>query len=204
MRDHQDSLALLAVEVGQQVQDGVGVTRVEVAGRLVGQQQCRPADHRPGDRDPLLLADGKLSGFLVGEIGQSPTFPPHFDLPVEGLLANLQRQRYVSSGTDRRQQVEPLKDKADRLPPQSRALTVRKPQRLAASDVNTGGLRRRHHQAQDVQQRRLAAARRPHDAQELTPADLQVNPVQHRLDYRAVLVGVMHPCDVDHQLSVHS
>ena len=35
------------------------VARVEVAGRLVGEDEGRPADERPGDRDALALAAGQ-------------------------------------------------------------------------------------------------------------------------------------------------
>ena len=44
--------------------------RVEVAGRLVGQQQRRLADHRPGDRHPLPLAAGQLVRPVVEPVAQ--------------------------------------------------------------------------------------------------------------------------------------
>ena len=44
---------------------------VEVAGRLVGQQQRRVADHRAGDRDPLPLAAGQLVRPVVEPVAQA-------------------------------------------------------------------------------------------------------------------------------------
>jgi hypothetical protein len=37
-------------------------SRIEIAGRLVGEKQARPVDQRSGDGDALLLAAGKLAG----------------------------------------------------------------------------------------------------------------------------------------------
>jgi hypothetical protein len=46
----------LAAQPGQQVENPGGGMRVQVAGRLVGQQQVRGVDHGPGDGDSLLFA----------------------------------------------------------------------------------------------------------------------------------------------------
>ena len=47
------------------------VVRVEVAGRLVGEQQRRAVDQRPGDRDALLLAAGELRRVVVQPVAQA-------------------------------------------------------------------------------------------------------------------------------------
>ncbi len=62
MRDHQDRLVELAAGASQHVQHGVGVFRVEIAGRLVGQHDGGAADERAGDGDALLFAPGELVG----------------------------------------------------------------------------------------------------------------------------------------------
>ena len=48
-----------------------GRCRVEVPGRLVGEDQRRLGDERAGDRDPLLLAAGELAGPVLGAIGEA-------------------------------------------------------------------------------------------------------------------------------------
>ena len=55
VRDHHDRLAVVPVERLQQGQDLVARFAIEVAGRLVAQQQRRVGDNRAGDADALLL-----------------------------------------------------------------------------------------------------------------------------------------------------
>ena len=56
---------------GQNIEDVMGRARVEVAGRLVGDEQGRVVGQRPGDRDPLLLSAGDLRGETVSEVRRS-------------------------------------------------------------------------------------------------------------------------------------
>jgi hypothetical protein len=55
----------------QQPHDLLGGLRVQLAGRLVGEQQLRAGRQRPGDRHPLLLAAGQLTGPLPGVLAQA-------------------------------------------------------------------------------------------------------------------------------------
>jgi len=51
---------------GTEEGDDLGALRgVQVASRLVRQQQFRLMDQRPRDRDPLLLASGQLAGPMM-------------------------------------------------------------------------------------------------------------------------------------------
>ena len=56
-------------------------SRVEVAGRLVGQDELGVVDQRSRDREPLLLAPGELMRKVVGDVRQpelvdQPPRPP--------------------------------------------------------------------------------------------------------------------------------
>ena len=68
--DHHDRAAG-AVQLVEQAEDLGGRGRVEVAGRLVGEQQVRLGDQRPGDRDPLLLAAGELARPVLGPVAEA-------------------------------------------------------------------------------------------------------------------------------------
>ena len=60
VRDHDDGLAVLAVERLEQAEDFVAGLAVEIAGRLVAEQQRRIGDDGARDADALLFAAGKL------------------------------------------------------------------------------------------------------------------------------------------------
>src|SRR5690606_3034296 len=72
--------------------------RVEVSGRLVGEQDQRPVHERPGDRDPLLLAAGEFVRVTVllaaeaDELQHLGDHPPRHGL---GLADHLEREGHV-------------------------------------------------------------------------------------------------------------
>ena len=108
------SLAEL-LEQRHHLQAGV---RVEVAGRLVGQDEARPVDQRAGDRHPLLLAARELAGVVVEPLAEAD--------PLQRLRGAApaaragrsprvdQRQLDVLQRGGARQQVEALEDEAER------------------------------------------------------------------------------------------
>ncbi len=71
VRDEDQRRAALAVEPEHQVRDFDAGGGVEVAGRLVGQQQLRLAGERARDRDALLLAARQL----LRVVGRAPREP---------------------------------------------------------------------------------------------------------------------------------
>ena len=62
--DHADRGAF-AVQLAQQLHDRFAVLRVEVAGRLVREQDRGRAGDRAGDRDALLLTARELAGQVL-------------------------------------------------------------------------------------------------------------------------------------------
>ena len=67
MGDHDDGFALV-VELAQEPHDLVARVRVEIAGRLVRQNDMRIVDQGTGDGHALLLAAGKLRGPVIEPI----------------------------------------------------------------------------------------------------------------------------------------
>ena len=65
------------VKTLEQVKDHSGSRFVQIAGGFVGQQQPGVVDQRPSQRNPLLLAAGKLAWPMGATI-----FQPHFFQPV--------------------------------------------------------------------------------------------------------------------------
>ena len=83
------------VDPVEQLHDPDRGDRVEVAARLVGEQQRRVVDEGAGDRDALLLAAGELVGVAV-ELGREADEAQH----LRHLLADL-----GAAGADHLQRV---------------------------------------------------------------------------------------------------
>ena len=65
VRDEHDRRAAPAIDVDQEVDDLVAGAGVEIAGRLVGEQDRRLVGQRPRDRHALLLAAGELRRIVM-------------------------------------------------------------------------------------------------------------------------------------------
>jgi len=70
VRHHQQGDAAIALEGFEDFDDLRAGRRVEIAGRLVGEQQRRLHDHCARDGDALALAAGQLGRPVRGAIGQ--------------------------------------------------------------------------------------------------------------------------------------
>ena len=68
--DHDDGLAVLAVERLEEAEDFVAGFAVEVAGRLVAEEQRGVGDDGPRDADALLLAAGKRARIMPLTFGE--------------------------------------------------------------------------------------------------------------------------------------
>ena len=170
-------VAPAAVQLAQQVHHRLAVLGVEVAGGLVGQQDRRlPADGT-GDGDALLLTAGELRGQVLGAVGHADALERGVDAlaPLVRLHAAVdERQLDVLEHREVADQVEALEDEADLAVADPGPLRHRQLGHfLAVQPVLAVG--RRVEQAEDRQQRGLAAARRPGDGDVLALLDLHVD-----------------------------
>src|ERR671916_708188 len=95
VRDHDRRLAVELDRLAQQRQHLVPGLRVEVAGRLVGEQDGRLGDQRAGDRDALLLAAGQLRRTVVAAVVEAHALEQGVERRAVDLLAgDRQRQRH--------------------------------------------------------------------------------------------------------------
>ncbi len=176
----QDDRRPAAVQVAQQVEDGAARAAVEVAGRLVGQDQRRLADQRPGDGDPLALAARELRRLVPEPVLEADALqrrlgaPPPFADRHPGVQ---QARGDVVGRRQRLQQVEALEHEADAPRAQGRQLAVAHPPGVDAGDVHRPG-RRPVEQAHELQQGRLARARRADHGHELALLDRQLDVAQ--------------------------
>src|SRR5690242_4483874 len=161
--DHHHRLIELVDRLAQQAHDVGAGLRVEVAGRLVGEDHGRLADEGAGDGDPLLLPAGELGG----AVGAPVLEPDRLDQLVHPGLVGLpagdrERQDQVLLGGEDRQQVEELEDEAELVAAQLGQLAI-----VEAGDVDPVELDpargRLVEASEDVHQGRLAGAGGPHD-----------------------------------------
>ena len=110
---YEDDSHAMNVQPLEHPQDLVAGMRIEIAGRLVGQQQRGVIDQCPGDGDPLLLSAGHLRGLVAHPLGQADLLeqrlaqPPRVvaGRPAEGVV---QRHEDVVQGRRPRQEIEAL------------------------------------------------------------------------------------------------
>ena len=70
VRDEHKRYSAVPVQVGHQLEDMLAVLRIQIAGRLVGEQDLRLVGERSCDGDPLLFAAGKLGRVMVSAVRQ--------------------------------------------------------------------------------------------------------------------------------------
>jgi hypothetical protein len=174
------------IDLAEEVHDFEGQVGVEIAGRLVGQDELRLVDERARDRDALLLATGQFF-----RIGIHPVLQAH---PLQHLerLALLHREvdaedahheRDVLEDREARDQAEVLEDESDGA---AVALNLRRAEVLevAAGDLQIAFARQILAQ-QQPEQGRLAGAAGAGEKEELALVDGQ-REIAQRVDAAAV------------------
>src|SRR6266540_2911233 len=164
----------------QRLQDLVAGARVEVAGRLVGQQHRRLGRQRPGDRHPLLLAAGELRGPVQQALGEA-----HGLQGLGGAPAPLgpaepavdQREADVAERRGPRQELEVLEDEADHLVAEPGQLVVGQPGDVAPLERQAAA-GRPVQAAEQAEQGGLPRAARSHDRQRVPARDRHVHAVE--------------------------
>src|SRR6266511_440636 len=178
--DHHHRHAALGPQPRQQLQDLVAGARVEVAGRLVGQQHRRLGRQRPGDRHPLLLAAGELRGPVQQALGEA-----HGLQGLGGAPAPLgpaepavdQREADVAERRGPRQELEVLEDEADHLVAEPGQLVVGQPGDVAPLERQAAA-GRPVQAAEQAEQGGLPRAARSHDRQRVPARDRHVHAVE--------------------------
>ena len=173
---------------------------VEVAGRLVGEHDRRPADERAGDRHPLPLAAREL-----GRASEQPIAEPDPVKRLCGPFTALVRRRprveeAVGDVLERARvlcQEELLEDEADPGRPHTGQVAVGQVRHVEPGDQDPTGaraLQRSHH----VEQRRLPRTGRTEDRRQLARLDPEADALQrgHR---RVGAVGLGDRVELEHR-----
>jgi hypothetical protein len=196
--DQHERGAAGAVNLQQQLDHLAARRTIEVAGRLVGQQDRGIVGERPGDCDPLLLAARQLRRVVMRAIRQ-----PHFGEQRAragrriGAVGNLDRHQHVLERGQRRQQVKGLEDEPDARSPQPRQVVLAQRGDVDAVDQDAPA-RGRVEPGDQPEQRRLAAAGRADDRDHPALGDRQVGGMQDRQRAAAARHGLRNAAQLDH------
>src|SRR5215831_8932107 len=71
VRGDEEREPTLSGQAQEQIENHLARLRIEVAGRLIGQDELRPVDERAGHRHPLLLAARQLAWTMAETIGET-------------------------------------------------------------------------------------------------------------------------------------
>ena len=199
----QCGVAFAAHQLDELAEHSIGGVLVEIAGRLVRQHQLRLVGERARDRDTLLLAARKLARTMVEPRAQAQR-AEQFARPRLRLFARLAgdqlRQDHVLFGAEIGQQVVELVDEAEIVAAQFGALAGRQLARLDAGDLDPAA-KTALEQADRLQHRRLARARRPQQSDDLAGPDFKVHPAQHLDRHPALLKAAGEICQPDDRVT---
>ena len=114
---HDDSYAVVAVEVVEQVHHLGAHGRVKIAGRFVGEDDCRLAYDCTGDSYALTLAAAELRGQMFFAVSHLQAFEHFVDASVAfggaDALAVGEREFDIGGHVKRRNQVKTLEHEAN-------------------------------------------------------------------------------------------
>src|SRR5438093_13573279 len=178
--DHDDGLLEISVQRLEQIQDFLARLRVEFARGLVREEQGRIVRQGNRDGDPLLLAAAHLVRPMARTVGEADEVEEFLrpSLPGRAVFGGeAHRQLDVFLGGERRDEVEELEDEARLAQSISDELSVAHVDQVGAVHLDpTRG--RAVDSAKDIQERRLAASRRPSNRDEFAVVDVQAEAAQ--------------------------
>ncbi len=125
VRDEDDRRARLVVHLAQHLEHELAGAEVQVAGRLVAEDQLGRLGERACHGDALLLAAGELRREVAGPLGEADLGEELRGVEIRAVavaLGEFEGEADVLLGGQRRDQVEELEDEADVLAPEQREL----------------------------------------------------------------------------------
>ena len=172
-----DRLAMVGDDRSEQFDDTARVLGIEGSGRLVGKDDRRRGDQRPGDRSALLLTAGEGIGTVVGAVPHADGLERGAGSRVTAGLGDAVEHQRQADILDQRQfgeEVVTLEDEADPAPPDNRQVVVAEGGQIdPLEDHLPGG--RPGDATEKVEERALPRPRGPGDRHELPRLDLDID-----------------------------
>ena len=118
VRDDDERHSPLTLDVGEDFHGAGGVNAIEIACRLIGQQDLRLIGQSPGDGNALSFPGRELAGVLIGAVVHAQFLKQLMSAlgPVDSTAFDSQHGHLnILDGAQSRHQVEGLEDEADVL-----------------------------------------------------------------------------------------
>ena len=113
VRDHNDRLSEILIELSQEAQHGFRALRIEVSRGFVRKNDFWLAHDGSRQSDPLLLAPGELGGLVMKSFAKAKKIGDHFEtVRIETISVNMLSESDVVIGVQSREQIETLKDES--------------------------------------------------------------------------------------------
>ncbi len=189
VRRPEDAAVAFARELADPRADDLRGGRVERSGRLVEQQQLRPVQQRLRERGASLLAGRQQAALRVAQVLEIELLEHLFDSPRE-----------PAHSVDQAEHAQVLRDRevARQRRVDRREVGLRERERAPARDVDAADLDRargrREHAEHGVDDRGLARAVRPEQAEDLVAPDHE----RHVIDRDESSVGLAEIVDREH------
>jgi len=178
VRHHQEAAAGARHEVSRQRQNVIRGRFIEIACRLIREQQQRLDRERAADRDPLLLATGQLLRVALQKIAEPEPFHKLFVPDGIKPAGNPRLEGEVVFDGEARDEVELLEDEAQAIAPQRSPFCVGQGDDIGTIKQNgsaIGGIK----PGDEVQQCALAATRFSRQRHALAGFDIKTDTAQH-------------------------
>src|SRR5262245_3945207 len=204
VRHEHDRQPALDVQLLKDVHHLDAGPRVEVAGRLVGEQQHRVGNERARDRDALLLS----ARHLVRMVIDARTEADRFERGLRQLMALRsfdpagikERELDVLERGRSRQEIEPLEDEADLLVPYLGELALRELGHVATVEtIGPGG--RSVQASKEMHEGRLPRARRSGQRDEFARLHVERHAAQRANVDLANVIGPREIANGDERLT---
>ena len=163
---HDDDRSALLVQLTEQVEHDLLIPLIEIAGRLVGENQLRAVDERAGDAHALLLTAGQLAGQVMRTLLQPHSFQRFHRLLLIDYRMVVLRHHHVLHRRQMRHEVKLLEHESDHVLAHIGELAGVQILQSPAFK-HDGTLRRRIHAADHVHQRGFAGTGRADNRQPL-------------------------------------
>ena len=184
VRDHDHRFLELQIQPLEHRHRRGGGTRVEIAGRFVGDDDFRVSDDCARNGHALFLSAAELPRIVVVTIGETDQFERQRHLGVALLFAVIvqqQRQFDILISRQNGHEIVELKDVTNVVRAPRRQARTRHVGHVDSADRQASGCRRID-TGNQIQQRRLAAAGRAHQRQKHPLVDIQIEIFQRRDD----------------------